>query len=202
MKCSDRNQLENISSFIDFVALLIELHIWRNDIKYSPFQDASIDIKISPFEWSLELHIKCAFSFHRYKMILQQELHGEDFQKRTEFCNFIQRQNGVYSHILFSNEATFGSDSIVNRHNMHYWSIDNPHWVRHVVDHQVRWSINVWGGIIGEHVLGPHFFEGRLNGQMYLEFLRNECTDLIDQLPLNVVRNMIFQHLHISTIKW
>jgi hypothetical protein len=63
MKCSDRNQLENISSFIDFVALLIELHIWRNDIKYSSFQDASIDIKISPFEWSLELHIKCAFSF-------------------------------------------------------------------------------------------------------------------------------------------
>jgi hypothetical protein len=63
MKWSDRNQLENISSFIDFVALLIELHIWRNDIKYSSFQDASIDIKISPFEWSLELHIKCAFSF-------------------------------------------------------------------------------------------------------------------------------------------
>jgi hypothetical protein len=63
MKCSDRNQLENISSFIDFVALLIELHIWRNDIKYSSFQDASIYIKISPFEWSLELHIKCAFSF-------------------------------------------------------------------------------------------------------------------------------------------
>jgi hypothetical protein len=70
MKCSDRNQLENISSFIDFVALLIELHIWRNDIKYSSFQDASIDIKISPFEWSLEFHIKCAFSFVTYKKIL------------------------------------------------------------------------------------------------------------------------------------
>jgi hypothetical protein len=52
---------------------------------------------------------------------------------------------------------------------------ENAHWVRHV-DPQVRWSINVWGGIIGEHVLGPHFFEGHLNGQMYLEFLRNECT--------------------------
>jgi hypothetical protein len=69
-----------------------------------------------------------ALKFHPYKMILQQELHGEDFQKRTEFCNFIQRQNGVYSHILFSDEATFRSDSIVNRHNMHYWSVDNPHW--------------------------------------------------------------------------
>jgi hypothetical protein len=64
MKCSDRNQLENISNFIDFVALLIESHIWRNDIKHSPPQDAPIDIKITPFEWSPELHIKCAFSFH------------------------------------------------------------------------------------------------------------------------------------------
>jgi hypothetical protein len=46
---------------------------------------------------------------------------------------------------------------------------------------------------MGKHVLGPHFFEGHLNGQMYLEFLRNECTDLIDQLPLHFVRNMIVQ---------
>jgi hypothetical protein len=45
------------------VALFIELAFWRNDIKYLSFQDASIDIIISPFEWSLELHIKCAFSF-------------------------------------------------------------------------------------------------------------------------------------------
>jgi hypothetical protein len=48
-----------------------------------------------------------ALKFYPYKMILHQELHGEDFQKRTEFCNFIERQNGVYSHILFSDEATF-----------------------------------------------------------------------------------------------
>jgi hypothetical protein len=70
MKCSDRNQLENISSFIDFVALLIELHIWRTDIKYSSFQDVSIDIKISPFEWSLELHIKSAFSLKRVDSVV------------------------------------------------------------------------------------------------------------------------------------
>jgi hypothetical protein len=73
MKCSDRNQLENMASFIDFVALLIELHIWRNDIKYSSFQDASIDIKISQFEWSLELHINCAFSFIENTHILYNE---------------------------------------------------------------------------------------------------------------------------------
>jgi hypothetical protein len=86
MKCSDRNQLENISSFIDFVALLIELHIWRNDIKYSSFQDASIDIKISPFEWSLELHIKCAFSFYllqKFNLIFNVKILIDLKQKQT-----------------------------------------------------------------------------------------------------------------------
>jgi hypothetical protein len=102
MKCSDRNQLENISSFIDFVALLIELHIWRNDIKYSSFQDASIDIKISPFEWSLELHIKCAFSFgaifplkrqYKYLVGLTEDnhtiwsLHKDESTNKTVFNN-------------------------------------------------------------------------------------------------------------------
>jgi hypothetical protein len=82
MKCSDRNQLENISSFIDFVALLIELHIWRNDIKYSSFQDASIDIKISPFEWSLELHIKCAFSFKKNFFFDKEQIHCSARTKR------------------------------------------------------------------------------------------------------------------------
>jgi hypothetical protein len=64
MKCSDRNQFENISCFIDFVALLIELHVWGKDIKYSSFQDASTDIKISPFEWSLELHTGWTIVWH------------------------------------------------------------------------------------------------------------------------------------------
>jgi hypothetical protein len=36
-----------------------------------------------------------SLKFHPYKIILQQELHGEDFQKRTEFA------------ILFKNRMVF-----------------------------------------------------------------------------------------------
>jgi hypothetical protein len=50
----------------------------------------------------------------------------------------------------------FKSNSIVNRHNMYYWSTENPRWVRYV-DRQRVWSINICGGIIGHHVIGPHF---------------------------------------------
>jgi hypothetical protein len=39
---------------------------------------------------------------------------------------------------------------------MYYWSTENPRWVRYV-DRQRVWSINVWGGIIEHHVIGPHF---------------------------------------------
>jgi hypothetical protein len=31
--------------------------------------------------------------------------------------------------ILFSDEAKFKSNSVVNRHNMHYWDLENPHCV-------------------------------------------------------------------------
>jgi hypothetical protein len=55
----------------------------------------------------------------------------------------------------------FKSNSVVNHHNMHYWSTENPRWVRYV-DRQSVWSINVWGGIIGHHVIGPHFLNGNL----------------------------------------
>ncbi|RZC36848.1 hypothetical protein BDFB_014923, partial [Asbolus verrucosus] len=37
--------------------------------------------------------------------------------------------------ILFSDEFTFKSNGKVNRHNMHYWAVENPRWMRHV-NHQ------------------------------------------------------------------
>lgn len=33
---------------------------------------------------------------------------------------------------MFSDEAGFRSTGQLNRHNCHYWSVVNPHWVREV----------------------------------------------------------------------
>lgn len=134
--------------------------------------------------------------FHAYHIQLHQALSENDFQRRIEFCAWarlcLQENPTFFTNVLFSDEATFHNTGCVNRHNFHYYSIENPRIMRQL-DNQHRWSINVWGGIIGEHVVGPHFFNGPLNGQMYLEFLTNNLPALVQNLPPNIQAHMWLQ---------
>ncbi|CAH0553446.1 unnamed protein product [Brassicogethes aeneus] len=72
--------------------------------------------------------------FHPYHISLHQELHGDDFNNRVAFCNWAQAQlqqdPEFFSRVLFSEESTFTNHCEVNRHNMHYWSVENPRWLR------------------------------------------------------------------------
>ncbi|RZB39425.1 hypothetical protein BDFB_010485 [Asbolus verrucosus] len=45
---------------------------------------------------------------------------------------------------------------------MHYWNVQNPHWLCQV-EYQRSWFVNVWCGIIGDKLIGPHITEGNLN---------------------------------------
>ena len=105
----------------------------------------------------------------------------------------IQDDPEILLRILWTDEATFRSDGSVNRHNMHYWSPANPHWLQQV-QNQGRWSLNVWCGIIGGRIIGPWIFNGRLNGLSYLNFLQNDLPILLRDIPLETRRNMWFQH--------
>ncbi|KAJ8914075.1 hypothetical protein NQ315_014269 [Exocentrus adspersus] len=97
---------------------------------------------------------------HLYHIVPHQSLNARDFDSRLDFCNWllnmIQDDPELLLRILWSDEATFRSDGTVNRHNMHYWSATNPHWMQEV-QHQGRWSINVWCGILGGRIIGPFF---------------------------------------------
>ncbi|XP_076545063.1 uncharacterized protein LOC143305420 [Osmia lignaria lignaria] len=55
----------------------------------------------------------------------------------------------------------------INLKNIHYWVSENPHWMREV-DHQRQWSVNMWYGIQGNQLIGPHFIDDRLTGQKYV----------------------------------
>ena len=89
------------------------------------------------------------------------------------------------SHILWSDEATFCCDGNVNRHNMHYWAEVNPHWMREV-QHQARWSVNVWVGVLGDQIIGPFIFNETLNGERYLDFLTHQLPLLLEDVPLEI----------------
>lgn len=80
-----------------------------------------------------------------------------------------------------------------NTHNMHYWAEENPHitWDR---GHQQRFSINVWCGILGDYLLGPHVLHGRLSGERYLHFLQNILPCLLQDVPLATRRATWIMH--------
>lgn len=134
--------------------------------------------------------------FHAYHIQLHQELSVADFERRAEFCNWarlkIQEDPMFFSYVLFSDEATFHKNGCVNRHNFHYYSVENPRLMRQI-DHQHRWSLNVWGGIIGNTVIGPYFFNGHLNGPMYLDFLQHQLPGLLQEVPLYTRNRMWLQ---------
>ncbi|KAJ8958826.1 hypothetical protein NQ318_019588 [Aromia moschata] len=87
--------------------------------------------------------------FKRVRLI--HELAEDDFDRRTEFCEYMMdhnnQNNGFIANILFSDEATFFLNGHVNRQNTRYWSQENPHWMQeyHTQHPQKRilyWSSN------------------------------------------------------------
>lgn len=134
--------------------------------------------------------------FHPYHLEIHQELLERDYANRLNFCYQMRqllRENPLLAgEILFSDEAMFRSNGAVNRHNMHYYATENPHWVRNL-NYQNQWSINVWGGILGTHVIGPYFFDNRLTGERYLQFIRDELPVLLEDVNLRARSRMWFQ---------
>lgn len=136
------------------------------------------------------------FKFHPYHICLTQTLEGGDFARRLRFCrwadNCIRRDPYFFDRVLFSDEAKFNNMGDVNLHNAHYYADENPHWQR---DHrpQRQWSLNVWAGIVGEHIVGPIFYDQNLNGQLYLDILQNRVPPLLEDVPLDMRRVMWFQ---------
>lgn len=137
---------------------------------------------------------------HPYKLIPTQQLFDDDFDRRTFFCEQMMEMldNNVIQleHILFSDECTFSLNGHTNRQNCRYWSRENPHWMRE--DHtQYPEKVNVWAGIAGDHIIGPFFIDGNLNGDNYLALLQNNVVPTLTNLypdPANpqVPANMIW----------
>lgn len=122
---------------------------------------------------------------HPYKLIPTQELSEDDFDRRTYFCEQMMQRldNNVIQleNVLFSDESTFTLHGHVNRQNCRYWANENPHWMRELHTQNPE-KVNVWAGIIGDHVIGPFFIDGNLNGDNYLALLQNNVVPTLANL--------------------
>ena len=106
------------------------------------------------------------FNMHPYHIVLHQALLDSDFDTRLNYChwllNMIRDDRHFLDKVLWTDEASFTSNGRVNLYNMHYWCDNNPHWMREV-DHQHRWTVNVWCGIVEGKIIGPFIFDRTLN---------------------------------------
>lgn len=124
------------------------------------------------------------YPFHFQKV---QALTPADYPPRQQFCRWLlnrcAEEPNFVAHILFTDEASFARDGIMNSHNMHYWADENPYWTV-AGTHQQQFSLNIWCGIIGDILIGPHVLPNRLTGQAYRHFLEEILPGLLEEVPL------------------
>ncbi|KAL4103448.1 hypothetical protein QTP88_018825 [Uroleucon formosanum] len=87
--------------------------------------------------------------------------------------------------------AVFTKDGIFNQYNLHLWSEENPHAIR-IRGSQYKFSINIWCGLVGNTLLGPHELPARLNGQGFLYFIMHHLPILLENVPLEEQETMWF----------
>lgn len=147
--------------------------------------------------------VLCDDGQHPYHFRRTQELTPADFAPRVLFSqwyrNQVQASPDFGSTVLWTDEASFTRAGISNVHNEHVWNHENPHAASES-NFQHQWRVNVWGGIVGDFVIGPVFLPPRLNGENYLRFLSGEMEDALMEMPVQSYVNLVmrgrmtFQH--------
>lgn len=134
---------------------------------------------------------------HPYHVQPVQELLPIDFESRLNFAQTIQERRAAdpffHMNILFTDESCFTRRGITNFHNQHVYAEENPHTVteRHF---QREFKLNVWMGIINTYLIGPFRLPDRLAGDNYLYFITERMPELLEIVPLNLRRDMVFMH--------
>jgi hypothetical protein len=80
----------------------------------------------------------------------------------------------------------------MNLHNFYVWAEENPHPPQSF-SFQHRFNVNVWSGIVDDHLIGPYVTEDGIGGAQCLNFLQETLPILMNDLPLNVRRDMWYQ---------
>lgn len=133
---------------------------------------------------------------HAFHYTRVQHLQPDDYRARRTFCEYFLRETDrdpmFPSRVIFSDESLFTREGIFNSHNMHLWSDENPRATR-LRSFQYRWKRNLWAGIMGTEILGPVVLPDILNGERYMELLRENLPDFLEEMPLLERNKIVFQ---------
>jgi hypothetical protein len=126
----------------------------------------------------LRTSLQCLMRKLNLKPYRPRLLHGlleDDADRRLQFCeimcNQISDKRDLPDKIIWSDEACFKLLGHVNRHNCVYWADENPHLTIRSQLNQP--GVTVWSALSSEGVLGPVFYDGTVDGNNYLNMLRD-----------------------------
>lgn len=135
------------------------------------------------------------YKLHPYRADLVQHLRQGDDERRLTFIAWIttciNNDPLFLNYILWTDESKFTNNGVLNKQNNRYWSNGNPHWAVDT-NYQTVWGTNVWCGLLGGHLIGPHFYDGTLNGRRYSDFL-TLLPIMLEDVPLLLRQNLFFQ---------
>lgn len=148
---------------------------------------------------------------HAYHLQRVHHIQPGDAEQRRRFCQWYIQQVEINPRfpelVLWTDEAMFTRNGIVNVRNSHIWAHANPRAMR-VHHYQYEFRCNVWLGILGDTFIGPFFLPQQLNGERYRHFLTYSLPDLLDDVPLLTRRDMWLQmdgcpaHYAAATRNW
>lgn len=96
---------------------------------------------------------------HPYHLQRVQGLTPADFPARVNFCRWFVQQTAnpeFVSFVLFTDEASFNRDGIINFHNQHLWAEENPYGTIQS-KHQHKFTVNVWASVVGDKTHRPSY---------------------------------------------
>jgi hypothetical protein len=110
-------------------------------------------------------------------------------ERANEDADFVLR-------VLWTDGSHFAQMGIVNTHNIHHWAHENPNSTRRR-EHQVHWSLNMWIGLLGDCIIGPHLLPERLTAATYYTFIDCQyCCSTFLWPPENACGSSTMEYHH------
>lgn len=121
---------------------------------------------------------------HPYKMTVVQQLFGQDFHSRIQYCQwFLDVMNDdILDNTFFTDEAWFHLSGYVNSQNYRTWSTENPHVLVETSLHPIK--IGIWVAMSRRRVIGPIFFEETINAERYRQNILNPFIAALHPLEM------------------
>lgn len=156
--------------------------------------DSTVSTRVMSRELNISQTAVCRIlkknHLHPYKPIYSQFLCDGDDDRRAQFCEVMihkfRDDPAFLRKVTFSDECVFALNGSVNKHNVHYWAVENPQM--RVCNPGKTLTLCVWACISFSGIVAFNISRETMNGERYCAILREKVVPYFSRR-----RQMIFQ---------